>query len=194
MTATTPNWGLRYPNDYNQPADSPNAFQQLAMDTDGALGAAVTSSFVVAWSGYERNEDVALTADAQWKALFTAAVWRFPGTIPAVSADTSAGYSVLTIIEPGMYQVDTEFSVLHATIGTKKTFQMGMTRTGTHAGEHTIAIGNEQITPTWPHRLKWNSVMDFAAGDRFHVFLRPVGSTATGWSMTYARTALTRIR
>lgn len=37
MTATTPTHALRYPDDYNAPADVPSAMRDLALDTDAAL-------------------------------------------------------------------------------------------------------------------------------------------------------------
>lgn len=37
MVANTPAWGLPYPDDYQQPADSPNALEDLAVATDAAI-------------------------------------------------------------------------------------------------------------------------------------------------------------
>lgn len=37
MVANTPNFGLPYPDDYQQPADSPNALEDLATAVDSAL-------------------------------------------------------------------------------------------------------------------------------------------------------------
>lgn len=38
LAATTPGFALPYPDDYNDPADSPTAFRELALATDTALG------------------------------------------------------------------------------------------------------------------------------------------------------------
>lgn len=37
MVAHTPTWQLPYPDDYDQPADSPNALEDLAVATDAAI-------------------------------------------------------------------------------------------------------------------------------------------------------------
>lgn len=37
LAAQTPRWGLDYPEDYNDPADTPTVMRALALDTDAAL-------------------------------------------------------------------------------------------------------------------------------------------------------------
>jgi hypothetical protein len=59
MTATTTPDGLRYPNDYEQPADVPIALGQLAVDTQTALNKRMTvapavgevTAFAAGWAG-----------------------------------------------------------------------------------------------------------------------------------------------
>ena len=43
MVAQTPAWGLPYPNDYQQPADSPNALEDLAVAVDTSLTVGLNS-------------------------------------------------------------------------------------------------------------------------------------------------------
>lgn len=50
FAATTPGWGLPYPSDYNDPADSPNTFRALAEAVDADLTTVKNGAMAVNYS------------------------------------------------------------------------------------------------------------------------------------------------
>lgn len=186
----TPGWGLDYPNDYNQPADSPYAIKALADDVDAALSAIYYRP--LPYSGWRRATDHALGADSLAAVAFESEVSGI-GTTPAFSHSTSLGFSVMNCLTAGMYAVEFDMNMSHATIGKESTFLFGLRRTGSQAGDHTINVGLKMLTAGYPLRLHFDMPLPFAVGDTHHCIVRPVGAAATGWTMTYARHQLTRI-
>lgn len=190
--ANTPKFNLPYPDDYNDPADSPNALQDLAEATDTALGL-MTVRTPLPFRGYEKdNPDVPLTADAK-NVIGWGSGFQLSTTIPAVD---SANGIILDVIRAGVYLIELETTVIHGTSGTERNFALALDWiSGSNgSGEWSVPLVAKQLTSSWGVRLPLRTVRYLAAGDTFQATVRPVGSTATGWTMTYARLQLTQMR
>ena len=92
MTGTTPIFGLPYPDDVNQPADSPSAFRDLANATDTALnGRSAAHDHPYAW--------VIPTTTWVGQYQLTAATFNLGTLAPGQEAEVLFG------INPGTYCV-----------------------------------------------------------------------------------------
>lgn len=101
--ANTPAWGLPYPTDYQQPADSPAALQQLATATDTAITAAQTHNHAQYAQAIPSGTYV---ADGQ----VTAVVFVVPGSLAAGQeielgpfGITPGTYCVCTVQHPSTF-------------------------------------------------------------------------------------------
>lgn len=119
FTATTPGDGLRYPNDYNAPADSPAALRDLANDTQAALNKrmniAVTKVNISRASGWANNfptasksgKFVVLSGHFQRSATLTASAntWYQVGTLPAGYRPQVVERVAVTFVDAGIKKV-----------------------------------------------------------------------------------------
>lgn len=188
--AQTPKWHLRYPDDYNQPADSPVAIGMLATDVDNAL--TTLSTRALPHRGWTRSTDTPLTADALRNVAFDAVVPSPPGTSHAW--ESSDGFTMIASVT-GMFAFSFACDVQHQTTGTEKTFQLVVNRTaGSVTGPMSAAMNAKQVTPGWSSRIEIRVIAYVVAGDKYICQIRPVGASATGWSLTWASHQLTQVR
>ena len=190
MTGTTAGDSLRYPNDYNAPADVPNDMEALAEDTQVALNK--RRQLLVPYTGWTRAEDVVLIADTNMGITYTAEYTQPAGSTKAASAVwiPAAGgltsFTEFTILKAGIHTLELDMSIVHGTVGTAKTFEVGIIDTGSPIASAEYPV--HQVTANRSSRIALQLTQHISG--KFHAYIKPVGAAATGWSLVYARIAL----
>jgi len=64
LAASTPIFGIDYPSNYQDPADSPTAMRVMALDVEAALS--TRAAALLPWGGVNRPEDSALMTAGDW--------------------------------------------------------------------------------------------------------------------------------
>lgn len=189
MTGTTAGDNLRYPNDYNAPADVPNDMEALAEDTQVALNK--RRQLLVPYTGQTRAEDYVLTPDIQNGITYTAEYTQPSGStraatavwIPAAGGKTS--YTEFTIVKAGIHSLELDMSIAHGTVGSEKSFEIGIVDTGSPISAEYFV---RQVTANRSSRISLRLTQHI--NGKFHAYVKPIGTTATGWTLVYARLAL----
>lgn len=190
MTGLTVGDNLPYPNDYGAPADVPNDMEALAEATQVALNN--RRSLLVPYTGWSRAEDIPIVADTECGITFTVEYPQASGSTKAANAVfvPAAGgknsHTEFTIIKPGVHTLELDLSLVHGTVGTVKTIEVGIAGSGGVIASAEFSV--HQATAGRSSRIALHLTQNL--NGTFYAYSKPIGAAATGWTMVYARIAL----
>jgi hypothetical protein len=176
LAASTPVFGIDYPTNYQDPADSPTALRVMALDVEAALGTRGPS--LLPTGGVNRPEASALMTAGAWMPVLSA----YPGTLRngmgwwSTDAQFVPNKSGLHILN-GRIQADT------ATAASE--FSVGMTSAGPTDGG---VILDRPVGANQSSIFNFTWVLNLAAGGR--IGLRVMSTvqrrhSLVAWSLTY---------